>query len=108
MRIAIRHRFLRIFSATSIEVARGQTFEAVLFGADAVAPIEWAASNDEVLSIVEDGGTSGDITATSVGVSKIYFKSRGREMGMLHVTVYKDTTEEAVRFSAEVGPELPK
>ncbi len=105
MRITVSHRLFVLHNATRIGIARGEAVEVLLSGAQ--APIKWFADNDEVLKIDDTEGLKATVTATAVGVSTIEFKQRGQVLGSLVIEVFKDITDEAVRFGAEVSDEQP-
>jgi hypothetical protein len=94
----------RVHQAHRLSLARGVSVEVTLSGVR--GPIDWDSGNDEVLDITDDSGVKGTVKAASVGKSTITFRQNGRPLGDLHIEVYKDDSDEAVRFESTVGPEI--
>lgn len=95
-------------NVSTFAVVLGTVFTIKLGGLPPGLPVSWSADNDEVLSIDDDNLAVAEITATSLGRSTIDLKNRGRLLGSIVVTVFRDTATEAVRFDSEVGPEVDK
>lgn len=95
----------RIHQAHRFDLARKEAVEVTLSGVR--GPIDWGQdNNDEVLDIDDDSGVKGIVTAAQVGKSTITFRQNGKPLGDLHIEVYKDDSNEAVRFESTVGPEI--
>lgn len=90
-------------SVGDFRVAAGTVFK--LKVVDLIGPLEWSASNDEVLDIVDDGTDVATITAAQPGRSRLTLIPRIGPTHILNITVFR---EEAVGFTAEVGPEVPR
>lgn len=87
-------------------VTVGREFKVTLLGAPK-RPIDWSASDDEVLEIDDDSGPIARITATAVGDSRIDLKVAGRVIGMLLIDVVPVRPEEPDAFVSTVGKEIP-
>lgn len=72
-------------------------------------PCRWSADNDEVLDIVDDNEPTARITAATIGTSTVEVKQGRMVIATFVISVFKDTSNEAVEFRVVgITPEEPK